>query len=91
MPTAPRGHNFRDAGHVCERLVQGCCGGWELTDAESGSGTCDLLITTAALSTEPHNYIIFEISQAPQIPAAPLSSATLGKLLIHMCLCHQAV
>jgi len=26
-----------------------------------------------------------------QIPAAPLSSATLGKLLTHMCLCHQAV
>ena len=26
-----------------------------------------------------------------QIPASPLSSATLGKLLTHMCLCHQAV
>ena len=26
-----------------------------------------------------------------RIPASPLSSATLGKLLTHMCLCHQAV
>ena len=26
-----------------------------------------------------------------RIPAFPLSSATLGKLLTHMCLCHQAV
>jgi len=26
-----------------------------------------------------------------RIPAAPLSSATMGKLLTHMCLCNQAV
>ena len=26
-----------------------------------------------------------------RFPASPLSSATLGKLLTHMCLCHQAV
>ena len=26
-----------------------------------------------------------------RLPASPLSSATLGKLLTHMCLCHQAV
>jgi len=73
------------------RVAAQQCGGWELTDVEAGSGTSDLLIAAAALSTEPHNYIIFEISRTPQISAAPLSSAILGKLLTHTCLCHQAV
>jgi len=42
-------------------------------------------VAAVVVVTEP------DLQSPVRIPAAALPSATLGKLLTHMCLCHQAV